>query len=111
MERKTYYVSLQSREISQVKFGNNHHITIFATDEEVELLREKLDQVYTSEIDTYWRAHVPFVPYHHDQANDNYDKALSESLEIIYKLGDQQTKEYIETSGVLGNRPLDSNHE
>lgn len=109
VERKNYYVSLQSREISQIKFGNNHHFTIYATDEEVGMLRKKLDRVYEAEIDSFWRSHVPFVPYHHDLANDSYDEAFSEALEMIYKLGDEQAKVYIETSGVLTYRPLDSN--
>lgn len=104
MKKKTYYVSLQSREISQVKFGNNHHFVISATDEEVKALRRKLTDIADADNDAYWRAHIPFLPYHRDLANDLYDNNLAEALQMIYELGDEATRNYIETSGVLTNR-------
>lgn len=107
MEKKTYYVSLQSREISQVKFGNNHHFVIEATKEEVEQLRGKLNKVADAENDSYWRAHVPFIPYHDDLANDLYDASFTEALQMIHQLGDEQTRAYVESSGVLEGRSLD----
>lgn len=109
MEKKKYYVSLQSREISQVKHGNNADFTIHATEAEVTMLRKKLDDIYAAELDTYWRAHVPITPYHNDPSNDRYDKSLSEAFEMIYQLGDDQAKSFIEESGFLSDRPIDPN--
>lgn len=108
MEKKQYYVSLQSREISQIKHGNNADFTIYATEGEVSMLRTKLDRVYSAEFDTFWRAHVPFIPYHNDASNDRYDQSLTEAFEMIYQLGDEQTRSYIEESGVLSDRPIDT---
>lgn len=101
MEKKTYYVSLQSREISQVKHGNNHHFVIYATDEEVQALRRKFNEIADADNAAYWRTHIPFKPYHQDLANDLYDHAMKEAFALIYELGDEATKKYIETSGVL----------
>ena len=108
MVKKTYYVNMQAREISQIKFQNNHHYQITATKDEVDELRRLFNKVYDADRDAYWRSHIPFVPYHHDMANDQYDEAFTEALQLIYNLGDEQTRAYIDTTGVLTNRSLDS---
>lgn len=108
MAKKTYYVNMQAREISQIKFQNNHHYQITATNDEVNELRRLLNKVYDADRDAYWRAHIPFVPYHHDMANDQYDEAFTEALQLIYNLGDEQTRTYIDTTGVFSDRSLDS---
>lgn len=110
MEKKTYYVDMQSREISQIKYHNNHHYQIRATKDEVEQLRRILNKVYEADRGAYWRSHFPFVPYHRDIENDLYDQAFTEALQLIYKLGDDDTREYIETSGVLADKSLDDKH-
>src|SRR5690625_140512 len=107
MEKKKYYVNLQSREISQIKHQNNDAFTINATEDEVRILRKKLDNVHGAEVDTFWRAHVPIMPYHNDPSNDRYDQSLAESLEMIYHLGDEQARSFIEESGLLSERPID----
>lgn len=101
MEKKTYYVSLQSREISQVKVGNNADFTIFATEDEVVELRSILNKIYDADMGTYWRSHIPIVPYHHDEENDQYDANLKEAYEKIYHLGDESTKTFIEENNLL----------
>lgn len=106
MEKKKYYVSLQSREISQIKHGNNADFTIHATEGEVIMLRKKLDDVHGADIDTFWRAHVPIMPYHHDASNDRYDKSLSEAFAMIYDLGDEQARTYVEETGILSDKPI-----
>ncbi len=108
MEKKKYYVNLQSKEISQIQYQNNDMFTIEATDEEVLLLRKKLDGADVAEYDTFWRAHVPIVPYHNDPSNDRYDRNLREAYQMIYDLGDDATRSFIEETGMLGDRPIDT---
>jgi|SRR5690625_1636034 len=103
MEKKTYYVSLQSREISQVKVGNNADFTIYATEDDVAELRTILNTIYDAEVGTFWRSHIPIIPYHHDQDNDQYDASLQEAYDKIYTLGDQATKEFIEDNHLLSD--------
>lgn len=107
MEKQTYYVDLQSREISRIKYHNNHHFQIEATEDEIQQLRRILNRVYEADLDAYWRSHIPFIPYHRDIENDRYDQALTEAFQLLYELGDENTKEYIETSGVLSSRSID----
>lgn len=108
MERKTYYVNMQGREISQIKYQNNHHYKINATDDEVRELRRLFDQVHAADMEAYWRTHIPFVPYHRDLGNDRYDEAFTEALQLIYQLGDENTRMYIDTTGVLSDNSLQS---
>jgi len=107
-EKKKYYVSLQSREISQIKHGNNADFTIEATDREVTRLRSKLNEIHDAEMGTYWRAHIPIMPYHHDESNDRYDKSITEAFEMLYQLGDEDARTFIEESGILHDRPIDT---
>lgn len=108
MGKKKYYVSLQSREISQIKHGNNADFTLYATEAEITMLRKKLDSVERAENDTFWRAHIPILPYHNTPSNDRYDRTLTEAFKMIYQLGDDQARAYIEESGVLSDRPIDT---
>lgn len=109
MEKKKYYVNLQSREISKIKHENNNAFTVNATTEEVQMLRRKLDNVHGAEVDTFWRSHIPIMPYHNDLSNDRYDKNLTEAFGMIYDLGDEQARSFVKESGVLSDRPIDTN--
>lgn len=106
MNKKKYYVSISSGEISQVKVGNNDEYIIYATDDEVKMLRAKLTNMYDADFDSFWRAHVPIMPYHNDKGNQRYDEGLTEVFQMIYDLGDEQAKSHIEEIGVLSDRSL-----
>ncbi|HLR74380.1 MAG TPA: hydrolase [Virgibacillus sp.] len=106
MEKKKYYVSIASGEISQIQYQNNDEFIIYATDDEVRMLRAKMDNMHDASIGAFWRAHVPIVPYHNDQPNDDYDENITEALRMIYDLGDEETKSHIQTMGVLSDRHL-----
>lgn len=101
MERKKYFVSVASGEISQVQFGNNDDFTIYATDSEVRDLRSKMDIMQKAEFKSFWRAHVPIMPYHNDKPNDQYNAGIQEAFQLIYQLGDDQTKSDLKNMGVL----------
>lgn len=108
MTKKKYYVDMQSREISQVKYHNNHHYQIQATDEEIQKLRRLFDRVGYGDMAAYWRSHIPFEPYHNDLGNDLYDESFTDALALIYELGDETTKMYIDSTGVLADKSLQS---
>lgn len=101
MERKKYFVSIAAGEISQIQFGNNDDFTIHATNEEIRELRGKMDMMQDADFKSYWRAHIPIKPYHNNEANHEYDAGIQEAFQIIYYLGDEQTKQDIESMGIL----------
>lgn len=105
MEKKKYYVEIGSGEISQIQYHNNDSFTIYATDEEVALLRSKLANMHDASYNSFWRAHVPIMPYHNDKSNDSYDSEMVEAYQMLHDLGDDTTKNHIESIGIL-----DENH-
>ncbi|MDC3418277.1 hydrolase [Aquibacillus salsiterrae] len=102
MEKKKYFVNVATQEISQIQVGDNDDFTIYADDEEVFLLRQQLTTMHDSDIRSFWRAHVPFEQYHNDESNDEYDEGLVSVYRTIHKLGDEKTKDHIESMGILG---------
>ncbi|HLR52404.1 MAG TPA: hydrolase [Candidatus Avamphibacillus sp.] len=106
MEKKTYYVNLGSLEISQIQYANNSVFTIQATEDEVQMLRAKLDDMDRADFEAYGRAHIPILAYHNDESNDKYDAGITEAFQMIYDLGDQNTKKHIDEIGILGDSPL-----
>ncbi|GIO28600.1 hydrolase [Ornithinibacillus bavariensis] len=101
MEKKKYYIDIGSGEISQTKYQNNDSFTIHATDEEVAMLRAKLNNMDSASMQAFWRAHVPIMPYHNDKPNDHYDTGLVEVYQMLYDLGDDTIKSHIDSIGIL----------
>ena len=104
--KKTYYIAIADGTITQVKTSTPWDYEIQATDEEITQLRELFDQNYSSDWQSFWRAHVPYIQYHDDKANEGYDTGLQQVYKMIYELGDEETKLQIKNDGLLEN-PLE----
>lgn len=101
MEKKKYYIDIGSGEISQIKYDNNDSFTIQATTEEISLLRAKMENMHDAGVRSFFRAHVPIMPYHNDKSNDDYDSNLTETYQMLYDLGDDEAKKHIDSIGIL----------
>jgi hypothetical protein len=99
--KKTYYISIAHGEISQLKTASPWDFQIEATDREIAELREYFDQNYSTDWQAFWRAHVPYVQYHYDRENDAYDETMMKIYEMIYRLGNDETKAQIRSLGIL----------
>ncbi len=104
MDRERYYVNLNSRNITKEPYGSTGNYIIYASKEEVGQLRAKMNEMYDSDFISFWRAHVPFVPYHLDTSNDTYDANINEAFQMVYDLGEEETKAALLDMGVLQNR-------
>ncbi|OCA91460.1 hydrolase [Bacillus sp. FJAT-27225] len=104
-KKKTYYISIATGEISQSATSSPWNFKIEATDEEIIQLREYFDENYNNELSTYVRAHIPYVEYHHDKANDAYDDMMQKIYSLIYELGDNEAKNHIDSMGILNQAP------
>ena len=101
MVRKKYYVNLSTGDITQNNTDNNAAYTIFADEREAGELRSKMENMHDASFASFFRAHIPIVPYHHDPQNDMYDKNLREAFQLLYELGDDQAKQHVESIGIL----------
>jgi hypothetical protein len=99
--KKTYYIDVGTGEISRSATSSTWSFKISATNEEITELRELFDQNYSTEWQNFFRAHVPYVQYHYDRENDQYDQTLIKVYELIYRLGDEEAKHHIKTMNIL----------
>ncbi len=99
--KKTYYVSVASRSISQLSESSPWEFSIEATDSDVLQLREYFDRASDADWQSFWRSHVPYVQYHNDKPNDMYDSGIQKAYELIHELGNNDAKQHIETMGIV----------
>lgn len=103
MEKETYYISVGSRGISQIKTASPFELEIEATHEEIQALRGIFNEMYDADVMGFVRAHIPFMPYHNDHENDLIDWDLTNVYQMLYNLGKPKTKQHIESMGILNN--------
>ncbi|HLQ71481.1 MAG TPA: hydrolase [Bacillota bacterium] len=103
MSKKTYFVNIASREISQIPFQNNATFKISATSDEVQLLRDKMNGIDHGDHLSFARAHIPIYPYHNDKGNDLYDDNMIQAYQLIYELGDDEARSHIESIGIISD--------
>jgi hypothetical protein len=100
LERKPYYVNVESGEILPIKTASTFQFEISASDEDVRRLEQKFQEIDSAASDTFVRTHVPYVPYSNDPDNDRYDQKLREAYEMIHDLGQEETRSFIETMSI-----------
>jgi len=100
-ERTAYYIHVGNGEILRTSKDSPWNFRIFATDEEITRLREVFESNYSVEWQNFFRSHVPYVQYHYDRENDDYDRNLQKIYKMIYELGDDEAKHHIEKMGIL----------
>ncbi|MGJ7912919.1 hydrolase [Neobacillus sp. LXY-1] len=100
-QKKTYYIDVGTGEISRSATASSWGYKIEATDEEITQLRELFDQNYSTEWKNFFRAHVPYVQYHYDRENDQYDSTIQKIYGMLHQLGDQEARNHIESMNIL----------
>lgn len=100
----TYYINISSGEISQSGVDSPWNFQIQATEEEISILRRQLDQKEAGDFPNFIRAHIPFREYRYDKENDFQDEALKQVYKFIYQRGNEETKQWIESMGILVNK-------
>ncbi|KKI88869.1 hydrolase [Bacillus sp. SA1-12] len=99
--KKTYYITVANGEISQLSTVSPWDFKIEATDDEIIKLRQYFDQVYSTDIKDFYRAHTPYIQYHYDRENDEIDNTNQKIYRMIYELGDDEAKEHIRSQGLM----------
>ncbi|MFD2614779.1 hypothetical protein [Paenibacillus gansuensis] len=95
MDKKTYYVSVQASTVLENQGAGAYEFEIQATPEDLEMLYELFEIKREYDDGTFFRTHIPAVPYHLDEDNDGYDAALKEIYNLIGKLGTPETSKHI----------------
>jgi hypothetical protein len=87
------------------------HFQILATDKEIRQLQELFYENEQADWKTYGRAHIPFLEYHHDPQNDEYDNTMKQIYLMLYQLGNEEAKNHIEKMGIFKNEDILKNRE
>jgi hypothetical protein len=109
-DKKTYYVDLNSESIITQPLDSPSFV-IYANEREVNVLRAIFEDKHEADLETYVRAHIPYLEYHHDPQNDHYDASQKIIYSIIYLLGNDEAKQHIEQMGILTDRKSDDPKE
>ncbi|MCS0790730.1 hydrolase [Cytobacillus pseudoceanisediminis] len=100
--KKTYYIDIENAQIyTEPVEAAEWQFKIFATDEELAQLNEYINENYDADLKTFARAHVPFLEYHKESKNDEYDASMEGIYKMIYDLGDDEARRHIEGMGIL----------
>ncbi len=101
--KKTYYITVGTGEITQIATAAPWDFKIRATSNEIKELRTYFKQNYSTDWQSFWRSHIPYLEYHNDKENDEFDEIMLKAYELIYRLGDHETRNHIEGMGILND--------
>jgi hypothetical protein len=103
MDKKMYYVNVEHGVILEDKGADSYEFEIYADDNEIHELQELFDKAHQVDmgIGMWLRAHTPYIQYHDDEDNHEYDHRLLNIYRKLHELGTDTTRKHIESMGVL----------
>lgn len=111
-EKQAYFVDLVSGDILEKPLiEENPNFRIYATEEELADLKLQLEKSHTADLQAHIRSLIPYVPYHKDKPNDQYDTSLKHIYAIIYQYGDEEAKRFIDEIGILEDNKFEGDEE
>ncbi|MFC7680555.1 hypothetical protein [Paenibacillus sp. GCM10028914] len=99
-DQKIYYVSVAHNLIQDVPNDSNEFV-VHMNDEELNKLRELMDQVSQSDKYAFKRTFVPYKSADHDDAAEEFDESTIELYSYLYKFGDGKTKKMIQAMNII----------
>jgi hypothetical protein len=97
MDKKTYYVSVQSGEMWEDPTIATYEFIIEATEQQAGELQELFEKAHEKDGDTFIRSHTPYIGFHDDKENYQYDLSLKEIYTKIHELGNETSRRHIES--------------
>src|SRR5699024_9860107 len=101
LNRTTYYVSIENKMLEKTKVPGQAELEISATEEEVENILKYMnsndknkieeDDIKSSTKKTPLASHITRV-----RNKENYDRYFDKLVDLIYKLGNEKTKNNLE---------------
>ncbi|MDI7740380.1 transposase [Lysinibacillus fusiformis] len=92
----TIYVSVANQSYSYLPLGLPCEFKLQLEEQKARLFEKLFLQLNSLEFDNIVRAHLPYIPYHLDESNDEIDMRMKKIYALIHEFGDQHTKEFVE---------------
>ncbi|MBM7691201.1 hypothetical protein JOC77_000606 [Peribacillus deserti] len=99
--KQTYFVDVSNGEILEAPIDGSPNFRIYANAEELAELRMWFTQNYDDDMKTFVRSHVPYVEPSKASQNEKYESSLKHIYSIIYQLGDEEARRFIEQQQIL----------
>ena len=100
-EKHSYCINIQSHEIFTEPNGAEWDFRIYATESQIAVLERLFDKTDETDWESYIRAHIPFLEYHHQPQNKEYDLRILLIYSLLHYLGDVKTRAHIHEMGIL----------
>lgn len=102
MEKYKLYVSLTDQRVYNYPDDSPWEFEVNVTREFVPIFHRLFEQVSELEMRNFWRAHLPYIPYHYDRDNHEIDLRTQKVYAIIHEFSDEETKQFIERLPYFG---------
>jgi len=103
IETRTLYVNVLNQSYSYIPLGEPCEFKIRLKADRERIFRKLFSQLNSLEFDNIVRAHIPYLPYHIDEENDEIDTRLKKIYALIHEVGDEETKEFVERLPYFNN--------
>ncbi|WHY84067.1 hydrolase [Neobacillus novalis] len=100
-QKQSYYVNIQSHAILRDPFEGEWDVKIEATESQLAVLERLFDQNDETDWESFFRAQFPFLEYHHQPQNMEYDRQMQLIYTMLFYLGDEKTRAHIREMGIL----------
>ncbi|RHW33288.1 transposase [Lysinibacillus yapensis] len=91
----TIYVNVANQSYSYIPLGEPCEFKLKMDEEKARIFELLFLQLNSLEFDNIVRAHLPYIPYHLDETNDEIDTRLKKIYALIHEFGDNHTKQFV----------------
>lgn len=103
IEKTTLYVNVLNQSYNYIPTGEPCEFKIELDPDKVFIFKKLFNQLNSLEFDNAVRAHLPYLPYHLDEENDEIDNRLKKIYALIHEFGDEKIKEFVEQLPYFNN--------
>lgn len=110
-QKQSYYINIQSNEILTGPYEGEWDYKIEATESQVNFLERLFNRNDETDWESYFRSHIPYLGYHHQTQNREYDQRILWIYTMLYDLGDENTRAHIRKMGILNEDNANIQHK
>ncbi|BAQ08477.1 transposase [Bacillus sp. OxB-1] len=96
MEKMKLYVSVANQQVYPYPQDSPWEYEVEITREAAPVFKRIFNQMDYLEIRNFFRAHLPYVPYHYDKDNHDVDRRTMMIYALIHEFTDEESKRFIE---------------
>jgi hypothetical protein len=110
-QKQSYYINIQSNEIFRGPHEGEWNFKIEATESQVNALERLFEHNEETDWESYFRSHIPYLEYHHQPQNREYDQRMLLIYTMLFYLGDDKTRSHIRKMGILNEDSANIQHK